>query len=96
MRIHPKITVEAILAAVERRRATLDDPGFCVHCGVEAHGVEPDARRLLCESCGERGVYGCEDLLMEIDVCPLAAADARVAAEDDARYPGNDEPGRDE
>jgi predicted RNA-binding Zn-ribbon protein involved in translation (DUF1610 family) len=63
---HPKVTDEAITEAMERRHKTLDDPGFCLACGNEVHGVEPDARRYLCEACGERQVYGIEELLMEI------------------------------
>lgn len=38
--------------------------GFCLGCGQEASGVEPDARRYECESCGMRKVYGLEELLM--------------------------------
>lgn len=43
---------------------TLDDPGFCVSCGAEVDGVEPDAREYKCESCGEHAVYGAEELLL--------------------------------
>jgi hypothetical protein len=42
----------------------LDNPGFCVACGEEAEGVEPDARRYPCEACGQRSVYGAEELLI--------------------------------
>lgn len=38
--------------------------GFCLACGEEAHGVEPDARRYECECCGEPKVYGLEELMM--------------------------------
>lgn len=40
------------------------DSGFCLHCGNEAYGVEPDARQYTCESCGEKKVYGLEELLI--------------------------------
>lgn len=39
-------------------------PGLCILCGFEASGVEPDAREYECECCGERGVYGLEELLI--------------------------------
>ena len=39
-------------------------PGFCLACGEEADGCEPDARQYECEACGERKVYGIEELLM--------------------------------
>lgn len=38
--------------------------GACIACGEEASGVEPDARQYPCGSCGERKVYGLEELLL--------------------------------
>ena len=38
--------------------------GFCLACGAPAYGVEPDARRYLCEACGEPRVYGAEELCL--------------------------------
>jgi Zn finger protein HypA/HybF involved in hydrogenase expression len=38
--------------------------GWCLHCGEEVNGVEPDARKYTCESCGHPKVYGIEELLM--------------------------------
>jgi len=38
------------------------DKGFCLGCGAEASGVEPDARRYPCESCGAAKVYGLQEL----------------------------------
>lgn len=38
--------------------------GFCLACGEEVEGVEPDARKYECESCGEAKVYGLEELLL--------------------------------
>lgn len=37
---------------------------MCRACKTEAYGVEPDARKYLCESCGEKQVYGIEELLI--------------------------------
>ena len=59
------MTDEAILDAVERYNTTLDNPGFCLICGCEAEGVEPDARNYT-ESCGAEQVFGAEELLIEI------------------------------
>ena len=64
MKIHPSITVERVMEAVERQLTYLDNPGFCTTCGEEADGCEPDARGYLCESCGYRTVYGAEQLLI--------------------------------
>jgi len=38
--------------------------GFCLECGDEASGVEPDARNYNCESCGAKEVYGAQELLI--------------------------------
>lgn len=40
-----------------------DDAGYCLACREEAYGVEPDARRIECECCGKRAVYGVQELL---------------------------------
>jgi hypothetical protein len=60
------LTVETIAEAVERQMSGTDNPGFCLACGDEADGCEPDARRYECESCGKRAVYGAEELLMYV------------------------------
>ncbi|HYT08944.1 MAG TPA: hypothetical protein VEL77_14970 [Rugosimonospora sp.] len=38
--------------------------GFCLACGAEASGVEPDAHEYPCECCGEARVYGAEEILV--------------------------------
>lgn len=63
---HPSLTLSRIQAAVRRRMHTLDNPGFCIACGEDADGVEPDAREYECEHCGEPTVYGADELLMEV------------------------------
>lgn len=66
MKLHKSITVDRVYEAVVRRNTSLDNPGFCIACGVEAEGCEPDARRYKCESCGERQVYGADELLIRM------------------------------
>jgi hypothetical protein len=63
---HPSITAERVTEAVEREFTTLDDPGFCLACGADADGVEPDAEQYICESCGEPAVYGAAEILIAI------------------------------
>ena len=53
MRLHKSITVVRLLEAVERASVTLDDPGFCIACGEDAEGVEPDARGYTCRTHAE-------------------------------------------
>ena len=53
-----RFTLEEIKDAIENQS------GFCVLCGEEADGVEPDARGYDCESCEESAVYGAEEILL--------------------------------
>ena len=66
MRMHKSITVERVAEAVERSQTSLDDPGFCLSCGLECDGVEPDAEGYCCEACGEHAVMGAEQILIGI------------------------------
>lgn len=64
---HESLTDAVIMEACERHQTTLDNPGcFCLICGLESEGVEPDARNYTCESCGADHVFGAEELLMVI------------------------------
>ena len=56
IKIHFDILKAAIVAD--------DCIGFCLACGEEVYGVEPDARRYECESCEENAVYGAEEILL--------------------------------
>jgi hypothetical protein len=38
--------------------------GWCLACGRDTDGVEPDARKYTCDSCGEKKVYGIPELVM--------------------------------
>ena len=64
MKAHPSITQDRVEEAVMRHMTSLDNPGFCIACGEEADGCEPDARKYECEFCGEHEVYGAEEILM--------------------------------
>lgn len=58
------LTIAKITKAAEGRLTRLEDPGFCLACGAEHEGIEPDARRYTCESCGEAKVFGAEELVL--------------------------------
>ena len=68
MKLHQDITLDRVTEAVGRAHSSLDNPGFCVRCGAEADGVEPDARKYEGESCGEPGGYGAEELLLHLAI----------------------------
>jgi len=64
VKIHPSVTSERVCEAIERSHRGLDNPGFCLACGEEQDGCEPDAEEYKCEICGERQVYGAEEILI--------------------------------
>lgn len=64
MKLPTNLTLKMIEEAARRSMTTLDNPGFCLSCGNEQGGCEPDARRYECEACGEKQVYGAEELLI--------------------------------
>jgi predicted RNA-binding Zn-ribbon protein involved in translation (DUF1610 family) len=55
-----RVTPDQIIAAVEAD----ENIGFCVACGAEVMGVEPDAEKYECEGCGANKIYGAEQLLL--------------------------------
>jgi len=51
-------TLEQIEEAMENMS------GFCLECGAERDGCEPDARNYPCDECGKRQVFGAEELVI--------------------------------
>jgi predicted RNA-binding Zn-ribbon protein involved in translation (DUF1610 family) len=49
---------------VEAQLESDDCEGFCLSCGAEAFGIEPDATKYTCEHCGEKEVYGTGSILI--------------------------------
>lgn len=64
MKMHASITQDRIADAVRSEMFGMDNPGFCIYCGEDAEGVEPDAERYMCDVCDRPGVYGAEQLLL--------------------------------
>jgi len=60
------ISMDELMAACEESMFGMSDMGFCLACGAEVLHVEPDARRYKCECCGERKVYGAEEILLMV------------------------------
>jgi hypothetical protein len=58
------LTRARLLDAMARRDECLDNPGFCLTCGAEAEGCEPDARDYKCDDCGSMRVFGAEEIFM--------------------------------
>ena len=38
--------------------------GFCLSCGAQQSGCEPDARKYICEECEQPSVYGAAEILL--------------------------------
>jgi hypothetical protein len=51
---------ERIIEALESDESM----GFCLACGADAYGVEPDMRAGECDECGAAKVYGAEECLI--------------------------------
>lgn len=64
MKIHKSVTQTRVIEAAQRQMFGTDNPGFCIACGNEQEGCEPDARRYECEACGEKKVYGAQEIAM--------------------------------
>lgn len=62
--MHSSITLEKVMDAAQREMFGTDNPGFCLSCGEEQEGCEPDARNYECECCGDRQVFGASELLL--------------------------------
>lgn len=60
MKLPDCLDMDAILEAAQSDEYL----GFCIACGNEQDGCEPDARNYECEACGERQVFGAEELLV--------------------------------
>jgi hypothetical protein len=66
MKIHRSLTAKRILDGARRQMFDLDNVGFCIKCGHEADDCDPDARKAVCGRCGERAVYGAEELVLMV------------------------------
>lgn len=62
--VHSSVTDERVLELAKEGMFGMEHPGICIACGEETDGVEPDARKYPCDVCGERTVYGAEELLI--------------------------------
>ncbi len=58
------LDLDEVLAAAEDSMFGGGSAGFCVACGAEHDGCEPDAERYVCSDCEQHTVYGAEELLI--------------------------------
>lgn len=58
--IHPSINLDRLLEAATDEN---EEFGFCILCGTQVAGIEPDIRHSPCPDCGEHTVYGVDELI---------------------------------
>lgn len=58
--IDKTITRARVEDAVREQQSGCGHPGFCLACGADADGCEPDAEGYECEVCGAAAVCGAE------------------------------------
>jgi hypothetical protein len=58
------INVDALMEAAEDCMFGMSNAGFCIACGEESDGCEPDARNYPCDACGKRKVFGAPELIL--------------------------------
>jgi len=57
-----KLDVDRVMAAVQADEGL----GFCLACGEEVGGCEPDARNYPCPACSKNRVFGAEEVLLMV------------------------------
>ena len=67
MKLHESITAGRVVELIEQD----DNVGLCLSCGTEHYNIEPDARKYECEECGEKQVFGVEQILIEVTLPDL-------------------------
>ena len=65
--VHESVTSERVVESVRACTFGLENTGICIGCGEERDGCEPDARLYPCHDCGERLVFGAEELLFYLE-----------------------------
>lgn len=64
MMIHKSVTLARVMRACEAEMNDCENPGFCLACGADADGCEPDARNYECDECEQPMVFGAAEVLM--------------------------------
>lgn len=58
------LDIDYVMERAQDEMFGLDNPGFCLECGAEREGCEPDARNYECYDCGEHAVFGASEVMM--------------------------------
>jgi len=58
------LSTDAVVEAGYREMCGTENPGFCIACGAENDGCEPDASFYTCEECGLPMVFAPAEIIM--------------------------------
>jgi hypothetical protein len=61
--IHPSITMDLVLEAMDRSPSETDALGFCLACGESVREIATSTRRETCGFCGCPAVFGAEEIM---------------------------------
>ena len=64
MEIHSSLTFDHVLNAAKDSMFGMGTTGFCLACGSDQEGCEPDMESGKCETCEERKVMGAANLMI--------------------------------
>ncbi len=74
--VHPSVQ-KAVLEIIDGAPCDRDS-GMCIACGDQADQfIEPDTRGAPCEACGNRTVYGLEELVVHLGMAIAASEDEK-------------------
>jgi hypothetical protein len=59
-----KLDLDEVMEAARESMFGMGTSGFCLECGAERDGCEPDAEGYECYECGAMAVVGAETLLV--------------------------------
>jgi hypothetical protein len=66
MTLKTPLDMERVLVVAKECMFGMANTGFCLKCGEEQEGCEPDAENRECESCGAFAVMGAEQCLLAL------------------------------
>jgi hypothetical protein len=66
MRLKPILDMDRVIEVARATMFGMANTGFCLECGEEQEGCEPDAENRECESCGAMAVMGAEQCLLSL------------------------------
>ena len=61
---NPAQFADLVMRTAQNNMFGMTNDGICLNCHETQSGCEPDAENYECENCGERDVFGAEQILI--------------------------------